>query len=365
MSKSLFDLIVVQFKGYWREPGVLFWTLAFPVGLAWILGVAFINPPDIEYRIAVVENFSKNESMLFDSNSNVTSIEFQTSPDSQIEKLILLRMAKAEVEKEMRKGKVLVQVNVLKSVGENYKVEYYFDPANAEAKVAYLWIQRWINKKLSLEKGDRLIESVHRVRQQGSRYIDFLIPGLIALGVMNSSLWGIGWTLVEYRIKKFLRRMIATPLRKTEFMIAISVTRIILGLIEAGLLLTFAHFMFGVKVQSGLLSFLSVFLAGCIAFMGIAVLAGSRTANTRIGNGIINAITVPMFILSGVFFSYENLPDWMVGWVQYLPLSVLADSLRLVMLQPVGLGELVFPVAYLCSFGFCFYFLGIRVYRWY
>lgn len=373
MSRSFINLIVVLFKGYWREPGVLFWTLGFPVGVAWVLGVSFLEPPAVSYNV-VVSQSAEGGSLVFQGSPTSLDkevvVEFRAAEGGQVEKVRLLPSGREEAVAALKRGEALLHVEIMGGGSSSHaplSVRYFFDPANPEAKVAYLWVRGWLRDR-ALQRGGKsspLVESVEAFEVKGSRYIDFLIPGLIALGIMNSSLWGIGWTLIEYRIKKFLRRMIATPLSKWEFMAALSTTRVCLGLIEAGLLLTFARFLFGVRIASGGLLFLVVFLAGSVSFMGIAVLAGSRTSNTRVGNGIINAISMPMFILSGVFFSYENLPEWLVGFVKFLPLSILADTLRAVMLSEVGFSDVLAPCLLLVAIGLVFYSIGIRVYRWY
>ena len=159
--------------------------------------------------------------------------------------------------------------------------------------------------------------------------------------------------------------MIVTPMRKIDFMLSISIVRMALSIIEAGILFLFARYFFDVRLQGNFSTFAILFLAGHIAFSGLSILLASRTNNTRVGNGLINIVTMPMFLLSGVFFSYHSFPDWMVMIIQYLPLTILADTMRNVFLYNAGLMSIGFPVLYLVTFGAVLYIVGLKYYRWY
>lgn len=348
--ESFFRLVSVQFKEYWREPGVLFWTLGFPVAVAWILGLSFSSKPDITYRIAVIGDVPVARVLLEQQTAEVT-----LPGSNSVEMLSFVAMSREEAMKKISRGEVLV---MLEYTAE--EIIFHFDPAGPEAKAAYLWL-----KQLLFPESGASSSHVKPISRKGARYIDFLVPGLLALGIMNSTLWGIGWTLIEFRMKKFLRRMIATPLNRFVFMASLWTTRVVLGLIEAAILLVFVKFFFDLEIVGGLGLFLISFFAGHIAFTGIAILIASRTSNSRVGNGIINAVTIPMFLLSGVFFSYENLPDWMVGFIQYLPATILADTMRGIFHGTLDFAGVLVPSLWLCLVGTVFYIIGIRIYKWY
>ena len=345
--RSFGHLVSVQFKEYWREPGVLFWTLGFPVAVAWLLGLSFTAKPEIAYRIAVV-----GESLQASRLLEQKEVEITLPGSKGIEKLSFIKMSLEEAMTEISQGKILVIVEP-----SDTEMIYHLDPQGVEAKTAYLWL-----KQLDTAQERHRVEPISR---KGARYIDFLVPGLLALGIMNSTLWGIGWTLIEFRMKKFLRRMIATPLNRFVFMASLWSTRAILGLIEAAILLIFVRIFFDLQIAGGLGLFLMSFFAGHIAFTGIAIFIASRTSNSRVGNGIINAVTIPMFLLSGVFFSYQNFPDWMITFVQYLPATILADTMRGIFQGTIGFAGAFFPSVWLFLLGLVFYTIGIRIYRWY
>jgi ABC-type multidrug transport system permease subunit len=188
---------------------------------------------------------------------------------------------------------------------------------------------------------------------------------MIALGLMNSCIWGIGWSLIELRIKKLLRRMVATPMNRSEFLLAQFTTRLILTFFENILLLLFAYFLFDVRVQGSLFTVLILFIAGNIAFGGIAILVAARPAKTQVGSGIINFITLTLTIVSGIFFSYTNFPGWAASVIQYMPLTLLADGFRSVFNEAASVAELGNNIVILLCYGIMCFIIGLRVFKWY
>jgi ABC-type multidrug transport system permease subunit len=199
----------------------------------------------------------------------------------------------------------------------------------------------------------------------GTRYIDFLIPGLIAMGVMMSCLWGISYGIIEKRSKKLLRRMIATPMRKSYFLLTMIGVRIALNFTESALLFIFAWLVFDITIQGNIAALLGIFIAGNISFAGIAIFVSSHTANTEIGNGLINVVVLPMMVLSGIFFSYHNFPDWAIPYIQKFPLTMLADGIRSIFIEGAGYVEVAFPSFLLVIIGVFFFSAGLKIFKWY
>jgi ABC-type multidrug transport system permease subunit len=240
-------------------------------------------------------------------------------------------------------------------------IVYRYDPQNPDAVNTYLMIEREINRN-----GEPMVRSsVAPVTSKGNRYIDFLIPGLIAMGIMNSCLWGISWNLIEFRMKKLLRRMVATPMRKRDFLLSNLITRTLIGAFETIVLLLFAFLYFSISLEGSILAFVLVYFAGIMAFAGIAIVVSSRTANSQIGNGLINAVSLPMMILSGIFFSYHNFPDWCIPFIKYVPLTLLADSIRGIFIEGAGLSDIIIPAVVLAATGVVTFFTGLKMYKWY
>jgi ABC-2 type transport system permease protein len=348
MNKSLYQLILVHFKTFLREPAILFWAILFPIIMAWVLGIAFSNKGESVRTVYVtggpeIPEKITGEKVLGNETGNPFRIKFRKTSEE-------------EALKAIKQGVIAIYIEV-----SNDSLIYHFDPVNSDAQLTHLILERDING--TPESGNKA--SISALQTKGTRYIDFLIPGLISLGIMNSCIWGIGWTLIETRMKKLLRRMVATPMKKSVFFSSYIVTRIILGGIETVLLLIFASLYFGTEITGSIGAFIGVFLAGIFAFSGIAILVASRTAKTEVANGLVNAVTLPMMILSGIFFNYHNFPDWVIPVIQVLPLTLLADSIRAVFIEAAGFTEIMKPVIILSATGLITFVVGLKSFKWY
>jgi ABC-2 type transport system permease protein len=187
---------------------------------------------------------------------------------------------------------------------------------------------------------------------------------LIAMGIMMSSLWGISYGIIEKRTKKLLRRMVATPMKKSHFLIAKITVRLVMNFFESALLFLFAWLVFDIKIQGSIPALFLIFIAGNIAFAGISIFTSSRTANTEIGNGLINAVVLPMMVLSGIFFSYHNFPDWTIPFIQKLPLTMLADGVRSIFIEGAGLARTGMQISVLSGIGILFFAIGLKIFKW-
>jgi ABC-type multidrug transport system permease subunit len=343
--KSLYQLILVQFKSFFREPAIIFWAILFPIIMAWVLGLAFSKKG---------ENL---RTVFITSETVITKLEGEQVFASETGTPFRIRFIKANTEDAIRAIKRGVIALYIEPKGDS--LVYHFDPSNPDAQLLHLIIERELSNAATTRA------SVMPLETKGTRYIDFLIPGLIGLGIMNSCLWGIGWNLIETRMKKLLRRMVATPMKKTVFLGALMITRVILGGIETLLLFAFAYFYFGTEITGSFVAFVIVFLAGVLAFSGIAILTASRTAKSEIGNGLINAVTLTMTILSGIFFNYHNFPDWAISFIQVLPLTILADSIRAIFIEGAGMQDVMKAIIVLSITGLVTFTLGLKVFKWY
>lgn len=360
---SLWQLISINYKEFLREPGILFWSLAFPVLMAWVLGIAFTKRAESVQTIPFVNSqamVTKLDSFL-NETENITSANqtiYEITFDNKLGKLTfrLIPVTPDSAILMLKRGETSL---ILQEQGDS--LAYLLDPQNAEAKLNFLFLSAAMNH-------DPLIyntRSVELLSQSGTRYVDFLIPGLLALGIMNGFLWGIGYTLIEIRTKKLLRRMVAAPMKKSMFIFSHFFSRLTLSVFEALVLFCFGWFYFRIQIQGSLWAFLLIFLAGSFCFAGIAILMGSRTSSSRVGNSLINVITLPMMILSGIFFSYHNFPEMVIPVIRKLPLTLLTDSLRSIMTEGTGIRENLSAMFILSGVGTVCFFLGLRIYKWY
>ncbi len=350
--RQLVLLTGVELKEYLREPGVLFWAIFFPILLALGLGLAFSGGGTQEKTVAVVCNstscqfpydLSGDGSGKLLGNDKIGFTRYQFEKTDWDEAILMLK-----------KGMISM---ILKVDGAD--IQYHFDPNNAEANYGYLQLSAAI-KGEAPDPGNITI-----LEQGGTRYIDFLVPGLLAMGVMMSCMWGISYSNVDRRNKKLLRRMVATPMKKYNYVASQLISRLMLSTVEVLLLVGITKWIFDITITGSIPALILLVIAGNVAFTGLAILIASRTSNTQIANGLINLVVMPMMIMSGIYFSYHNFPDFMIAIIQFFPLTVLADSIRTVFLEGATLVNVLPQLITLFAFGLVLYALGIRIYKWY
>ncbi len=359
--------MLIQFKEFYREPGALFWSFAFPVLMSLGLGVAFSSKKEIQRTVAITECHQK-QSCKLDSFLQTDTKLIKPTRDGhpRYEKTIenkqlgnttyhFIVTSWNDAMVHLKRGNISL---IMTDEGDS--VKYHFDPINPDAQLSYLHISSMIKHQKVFEQSENIVA----LDKAGTRYIDFLIPGLIAMGIMSSCLWGISYGLIEKRAKKLLRRMIATPMKKSFFLISQLVTRLVFTFLETVILVLFAWLVFDVTIQGSLIALFLVFLSGNLVFIGIGILISSRTSKTEIGNGLISAVTMPMMVLSGIFFSYYNFPDWSITVIQKLPLTVFADSIRSIFVEGAGIVQVLPGVLILTLTGFVFFVVGLKIYKW-
>jgi ABC-type multidrug transport system permease subunit len=372
---QLFQLVATHAKELMREPAVLFWGIIFPILMALGLGIAFTKKGDITRNIAFISG--QNVAETAEDTSRIKRL-LDNQTNSAFSRKLGKKNYKVEVENDKLGKTIFIFIPVdwdkaivlLKRGNINIIVEensgeflYHFDPLNPEAHLTYLQLAKLMKSEQPISTKNQ--NNIEPLTLTGTRYIDFLIPGLIAMGIMMSCLWGISYGLIEKRTKKLLRRMIATPMKKSHFLIALVTVRFGMNLIESALLFLFAFYFFSISIQGNILALIGIFFAGNIAFSGIAIFVSSRTANTEIGNGLINAIVLPMMVLSGIFFSYHNFPGWSLSFIEKLPLTILADSIRSVFIEGAGFTQVALDTTILTLIGVLFFTAGLKIFKWY
>ncbi len=351
--KSLIQLVVINFKNFFREPGALFWSFAFPIAMAWVLGLAFSGTPEKKYKI-----FISGDSTLTKLYPNETKDNFSKELGGGTgisARATFIKASQEEIDIALKKGICILYITLQKE-----KPIFNYDPSNAEAVNLYLLLERDI-AMLSGKKANAMAS----ITTKGIRYIDFLIPGLLAMGIMNSCVWGISWYLIELRIKKLLRRMVATPMKKSVFILSHFITRLLLTFFESCVLVLFAWIFFDLEISGDATALIPLYLSGILAFGGIGLVLASRTQSTHVGNGLINAIVLPMTIVSGIFFSYQGFPDWAIPIIKILPLTILTDSVRAIFNEGAGFPEVFLPCTILTVMGLTFYYIGLKMFKWY
>lgn len=337
----LFQLTLARIRGFFREPSALFWTFAFPVLLTIALGIAFRSRPPEPVRTAVEEG------------QGAAAMEAILSKGRDVTAEVLpADSARAA----LRTGRVSIVV-----VPGNPPT-YRYDPTHPESRLARAVVDDLLERAAG--RADTFAPRDERVTEPGARYVDFLVPGLLGMTIMSSGMWGIGWVIVEDRQKKLLRRMRATPMLRSHYLLAFVLVRLLFLLLEVPVLVGFAMVAFGVPLRGSVLALGAMSVLGALAFAGLALLVASRAKNTQTASGLMNLVMMPMFLLSGVFFSADHFPDFVQPLVRVLPLTALNDGLRAVMNEGAGLVALVPQAALLAAIAVVTFAAALRMFRW-
>ena|SRR5271166_4226357 len=339
-------LVMVRMKELKREPEVVFWVYGFPLLLALGLGIAFRNKPADATSVAVVEGPEAQE---------VVSLIAHSPQKSSIRADVLDKPAAL---KGFRVGKFDL---VVESDGKG-GFQYLYDPARPESVLSRAEVDDVL--QVSAGRTNPLPTSAVVSNEPGSRYIDFLIPGLIGMNLMNSGMWSIGFALVDMRQRKLLKRYVATPMRRSDFLLALAGGRLVLMVTEVGLLLGFGALIFHIRVLGSLLSIFLLSSIGAVGFAGLGLLTASRAQKIESVSGLINLIMMPMWIFSGVFFSYERFPAAIHPFIKALPLTALNDALRATILEGAPLISQASRLLVLLLWGGISFVLALRWFRW-
>jgi ABC-2 type transport system permease protein len=339
----LAQLTLMRLRDMTREPGVLFWIFVFPILISVGLGLAF-------------------------RSRGPEPLVVGTLPGAPAEVIAALERAGVQIRPvdeaaarlALRSGKVALVIVPPERPGG--PVGYRFDPMRGETRLARATVDDVVQRAAG-RRDPRAVRD-ELVHERGARYIDFLIPGLIGMNLMSGSMWGIGWVLVNMRVRKLLKRLLATPMRRSHLLIAQGLARLVLIPAEVATILLFARLAFDVRLTGSLLALSVICLAGAATFAAIGILVASRAQNNETVSGLMNLVMMPMFVLSGVFFSASHFPAVMQPLINVLPLTVVNDGLRAVIVDGVGLTGLGGPLVVLGVWGTLSFVLALRVFRW-
>jgi ABC-type multidrug transport system permease subunit len=342
-TPAIVQLTLARFREFYREPEAVFWVFIFPILLAAGLGIAFRNRPAEASRIAIVSG-SANVALV-DSLRNTSGIAVETFDDS----------AAATA---LRTGRVAMVV-VPKPDGT---VEYRYDDTRPESRAARLVVDQAVQRAAG--RRDPVPVRDTRVSERGSRYIDFVVPGLLGMNLMGSGIWGIGFAIVDARKKKLLKRLIATPMSKVEYLASFLFFRLSLLAFEVATLIGFGALVFDVPLRGSFLQLIGICVLGSLAFGGLGLLVASRARTIEGASGLMNLVMLPMWVFSGVFFSSGNFPDVTQPFIQALPLTAVNDALRANMLQGASWATVAPEMAIVAAWLVVTFTLALRLFRW-
>jgi ABC-type multidrug transport system permease subunit len=349
----LIELTRARIREFFREPAAIFWVYGFPLIIAVSLGIAFREKPQTQISVDLVER---------DTAAGSTALREALTADGRF---TLHTLADEGWRKRLRDGKtdlVIIPPTALDSPeSPPAKWELWQEPRRAESLLA----RQAVENVLMRQQGQTPppIQD-QELSETGSRYIDFLVPGLLGINLMGGGLFGVGFVLVDMRVKKLLKRFLATPLRHGDFLLSVMLSRLLFMLPEICALLGLSWLLFGVQVQGSLLSLAAVILLGGLAFAGLGLLIASRATTLETASGLLNLLMLPMYVLSGVFFSSDRFPDAVQPLIRALPLTALNDALRGVMLEGLTLPQLWRPLLTLVAWGIVSFAVALKIFRW-
>lgn len=356
----LVELTLTRLREFLREKEALFWVFVFPVLLAFALGIAFRNAPPEKQRIAV------EKSGAGEANQTANEISRVLSTSSEVEPVLL---SPAEAAQALRSGKVAMivrprseaqpQGNPARLTGE---LDYQFDPTRPESKVARLAVDDVLQRALG--RTDVMVARAQQTSEPGARYIDFLIPGLIGLNLMGSGMWGLGFTVVQARGRKLLKRFAATPMRRSHYLLSFMFSRLIFLALEVAALIVFGWLVFGVEVRGSWLSVAALSVLGGLTFSGLGMLVAARPQTIEGVSGLMNLVMLPMWLLSGTFFSSARFPEIFQPFIKALPLTALNESLRSVMNDGAGLSTNWAAFSILLAWCLLSFAVALKIFRW-
>lgn len=349
-SHSLRELYLSRIREFYRQPARIFWVYGFPTVLAIGLGLAFRSRPPESIQLDLVASGS--------SSVEKTLRDYDVKARRENRPGLQLKVGSAaEANRRLLTGKTPL---VIEPKGS--QVIYRYDPTRPEGVAA----RGAVDDILQLAAGrvDPIATEDLKVTEPGSRYIDFLIPGLIGLNTMGGGLWGIGFLLVNFRVAKLLKCFVATPMPRRNFLLALIGARLTFLLPDLGVLLLLGTLAFQMPIHGSLLLVVVVDVMGALAFAGIGLLIGSRAQSTETVSGLMNLVMLPMWLFSGVFFSSERFPDVVQPFIKMLPLTQLISGLRLVILEGAGWLDVAPALAILAAWTIGSFYLALRIFRW-
>jgi ABC-type multidrug transport system permease subunit len=344
----LLQLTIARLKEFFREPAAVFWVYGFPLLLAVALGIAFRDRPVEEIPVDIATDGAGGPLA-----AEALKLRLETDPRIKIELHPEVRSRE-----RLRTNKTAL---VIVPIAAPPHWEYVLDPTRPECTLA----KAAADGALVRSVAPALPPPTERtIEEPGGRYIDFLLPGLIGANLMGGGLWGVGFVTVDMRVRKLLKRFLATPMRRRDFLLSLMLSRLVFVVIEIVLMLAFGWLVFGVEVRGNPLALAALVVLGGASFSGIGLLVACRAKTIETISGLMNAVMLPMYVTSGVFFSSERFPEEVQPILQLLPLTALNDGLRAIINDGVGWSALGYPAVILGAWGLVSFALALRWFRW-
>ena len=345
VAGPLLALSAARIKQFLREPGSLFWTFGFPLLITVALGTAFRNQGAPRSHVGVIAG----------PGSEVAASALAVGGGIEV-----VRLSPDRAARQLGTGEVVLVIVPPASPGAPFV--YRYDPTRPDAPA----VRRLVDERLQRQAGrrDPLPTRDETAVARGARYVDWLVPGLLGMQLLNGAMWGAAFNIVNARQRKLLKRLAATPMRRSHYLLSFRVSGLLFVPLQVIVLFAFARLTFGVTIHGSALATLGLALLGSWSFAGLGLLCASRAQNSETANGLINLITLPMMVLSGVFFSSSRFPQVLQPAIRLLPMSAFNDALRNVVNDGASIFSQGYPIAVLVGWALITSFVAVRIFRW-
>jgi ABC-type multidrug transport system permease subunit len=343
------QLILSRLRTFYREPGAVFWVYGFPLLMVVVLGIAFRTGPVQTVTVDIQAGPGAEEvrdALLHHSDQKTLAFAVQISDGES-------------GRRRLRTGKT----DLIVLLSPEGSFQYRLDKSRAESRLARSAVHETLQQAAGRKDPVRTLPD-EEVLEPGSRYIDFLVPGLLGMSLMGGGLWGVGFAIVDMRIRRLLKRFVATPMRRSDFLLGIMISRLVFMIPEVLVLLLFSRVFFGVRITGNAATVFLLILVGAFTFAGLGLLVASRAKTLETASGLMNLTMLPMWLLSGIFFSPDRFPQVVQPLIKGLPLTPLIEGLRAVMLEGASLASQSLNVVILLVWGSITFGLGLKWFRW-
>lgn len=343
----VFAITITRLKEFVRRPEAVFWVYFFPVLMIIVLGLAFQNQTAETFNVNVINN---------------SWATYVTQPLADHPQITTHLVDDKESSQRLRSGKSVMAITATQNDGGQRQFQYRFDTKRPGAVAA----KKLVDDILQAASGRVDVFAAEEIQfdEPGGTYVDFLVPGLLGIGLMGGGMWGVGYAIVDMRIRRLLKRYMATPMRRSHFLLSMLLSRLVFMVPQIALTLLVAYWMFDVRVYGNVSAVAILVLLGAFEFAAVGLMVGSRAQTVETASGLMNFVMLPMYTLCGAFFSYERFPEVFHPFIRWLPLTPIIDSLRSVMMDGESLVDQWPEIAVMSVWCVTPFAIAMLIFRW-
>jgi len=324
-------ILIARLREFYRDKAAFYWHLALPFFIIASFYFIFDSNQTPSYKVGVIGEGTNDSEEFF-----------------QLKHIQFILQEKDKALDKIRNH----DLDMLVQPGQ--PLQYWVNDSNRKA----YFLEKILKGSYSepIQKNPSLARSVS--------YVDWVFPGVLALNIMFSCLWGVGWLIVKYRDDGYLKRLNATPLKVYHFILGQMLARLIIILCGTSVIFVAGAWFIDFEMQGSYLDLFVCYLFGVLSLISIGLLVATRTTSKVFADGALTLFSWPMIIFSGMWFSLEGAPSWLSAFAYSLPLTHLVESTRRIMLEGAVLSELWFNVSAMMAFSVTSFALVAFLFKW-